>query len=367
MTTPNVNVNRDLPEALLALEFFDGPRENFKYFSEYGVITRLSHETLRNKLCEGFDGAMALDARKVLLPFEGGIAMGILSTGRMSSSCNVNIWARDAVSVKAFLATVRGKLDVHKIDGAIVNFYVAFNSKSDGFRTYVVQELVDEVLHDEAYPDLEGGVGGIIQAFLDSAESVLILQGPPGTGKTRFLRKLCGSLRPTESVHEDHYFDGDGEARNPRVLYTGDEGLFQNDELFSSFISGDYRALLIEDADHLLKPRTDGNKVMRQFLTLSDGIIRDPGKKLIFSTNLPNVRDIDEALLRPGRCFDTISTRALTMEEVERLVMKLESDTGKRDGVMAVLSEGKKREHVLAEVYRAVGQINGKVRKEKKK
>jgi SpoVK/Ycf46/Vps4 family AAA+-type ATPase len=98
---------------------------------------------------------------------------------------------------------------------------------------------------------------------------------------------------------------------------------------------------------------------MRQFLTLSDGIIRDPGKKLIFSTNLPNIRDIDDALLRPGRCYDWIATRALSLEEASRLVAKLEPDGSKHARIVDILANGRKREYVLAEIYRAVAQANG--------
>jgi ATP-dependent 26S proteasome regulatory subunit len=32
-------------------------------------------------------------------------------------------------------------------------------------------------------------------------------------------------------------------------------------------------------------------------------------RKIIFSTNLPNVGDLDDALVRPGRCF-AMFTRA---------------------------------------------------------
>jgi len=38
-------------------------------------------------------------------------------------------------------------------------------------------------------------------------------------------------------------------------------------------------------------------------------------KKIILSTNLPNINDIDSALVRPGRCFSIIHTRSLNKEE----------------------------------------------------
>jgi ATP-dependent 26S proteasome regulatory subunit len=43
----------------------------------------------------------------------------------------------------------------------------------------------------------------------------------------------------------------------------------------------------------------------------ADGVGRAQGRKIIFTTNLRNVHDIDSALLRPGRCFavSTIKSR----------------------------------------------------------
>jgi len=46
-------------------------------------------------------------------------------------------------------------------------------------------------------------------------------------------------------------------------------------------------------------------------LAVADGVVRAQGRKIIFTTNLPNIGDIDEALVRPGRCFATVRTRAL--------------------------------------------------------
>jgi ATP-dependent 26S proteasome regulatory subunit len=58
-------------------------------------------------------------------------------------------------------------------------------------------------------------------------------------------------------------------------------------------------------------------------LAVADGVVRAQGRKIIFTTNLPNVGDIDEALVRPGRCFATIRTRALERSEAESLLAKI--------------------------------------------
>ena len=70
-------------------------------------------------------------------------------------------------------------------------------------------------------------------------------------------------------------------------------------------------------------PRAEGNETLRRFLTIADGVVRAQGRKIVFSTNLPNVGDLDDALIRPGRCFAHIITRDLTGEEGAALARKI--------------------------------------------
>ena len=47
--------------------------------------------------------------------------------------------------------------------------------------------------------------------------------------------------------------------------------------------------------------RSNGNVDLHRFLAVADGVVRAQGRKIMFTTNLPNIGDIDEALVRPGR------------------------------------------------------------------
>lgn len=152
-----------------------------------------------------------------------------------------------------------------------------------------------------AYPWLTKDMDEYIDDYLDSSASVLILIGPPGTGKTTFVKNL---------IHHS--------GCNAKVAY--DEKVMMNDGLFASFIDDDSRFLIMEDADAFLQSRTDGNTMMHKFLNVSDGLISAADKKLVFSTNLPNVQDIDPALIRPGRCFDVVTFRPLTRVEAEAVI-----------------------------------------------
>ncbi len=42
--------------------------------------------------------------------------------------------------------------------------------------------------------------------------------------------------------------------------------------MFVRFITGDEDAFVMEDADHVMKPRADGNDHLHRFLTIADGV-----------------------------------------------------------------------------------------------
>ena len=166
----------------------------------------------------------------------------------------------------------------------------------------------------EMYPFLNAdSLEGYYDSFMESSANILVLIGPPGTGKTSFIR---GLMNHTSSD----------------AVVSYDSGVLQTDQLFASFISNtdEYswfdedptrgeNFLVLEDADLLLSSRSDGNTIMHRFLNISDGLVSSPEKKLIFSTNLPSINDVDPALVRRGRCFDVIHFRPLNQQELYEL------------------------------------------------
>jgi hypothetical protein len=50
------------------------------------------------------------------------------------------------------------------------------------------------------------------------------------------------------------------------VLYTADMRALETDEIFVDFITGNHDAFVIEDADHLLMARSNGNVDLHRFL-----------------------------------------------------------------------------------------------------
>ena len=79
---------------------------------------------------------------------------------------------------------------------------------------------------------------------------------------------------------------------------------------------------------------------MHKFLNVGDGLVTTRNKKLIFSTNLPSVSDIDPALIRPGRCYDILHFGELNQEQAEKLATRC-----------GVTIEGKKDKWSIADVF----------------
>ena len=164
-----------------------------------------------------------------------------------------------------------------------------------------INEEWNDYVTASSYPYIKD-FDNFAEDYKKSKSNILILQGPPGTGKTTFIKNLLLTLGGSTMVSYD-------------------EKILASDGVFANFIEGeDYNSFVIEDADNFLKSRETGNNMITRFLNVGDGLIK-LNKKLIFSTNLANINDIDSALTRPGRCFDIVNFRNLTLAEA-RVVAK---------------------------------------------
>jgi SpoVK/Ycf46/Vps4 family AAA+-type ATPase len=179
----------------------------------------------------------------------------------------------------------------------------------DGVKYLKGNVAIDTVLKDQVfpktyisnfnYPYFNDNVDDIIHNYLTSKESVMLLYGDPGTGKTSFIYNII-----TRTDKNICIIDNPDVLRSPKLIpYLS--------ELNNTLV-------IIEDADNLLGKRKDGNVFMKGLLNLTDGVIKN-SCKFIFSTNLTDINDVEEALLRPGRCYGYYYFRKLTRVQANDL------------------------------------------------
>lgn len=221
----------------------------------------------------------------------------------------------------------------------IAESYIEWLYSADG-QSVNVPLRTDRTPSSEMYPFLGGeSVEEYYERFMESDASILLLIGPPGTGKTTFIR---GLLQHTKSS----------------AIVTYDTAILEKDFVFAQFIEGEASVMVMEDADNFLKARSEGNSMMHRFLNVGDGLVTTRGKKLVFSTNLPSIRDVDSALIRPGRCFDIVHFDTLTQEQAEVVADKAGIEIGKREKwSLAEIFNGDVQKHDNKAIGRKVGFV----------
>lgn len=158
------------------------------------------------------------------------------------------------------------------------------------------------------YPYLEKSPAELWKDFENSEANILFLYGPPGTGKTSFLKAMLDqqSWKNVNVIDDEKCLQDAGIASTLRDISPGG-------------------VMVIEDADNFVLKRENGNDAMSALLNIADGVVKTDAK-FIISTNLPTTRDVDPALLRPGRLFAAKEFRLLDYDEARHVRRSMDLD-----------------------------------------
>ena len=187
------------------------------------------------------------------------------------------------------------------------------------------------------------------QQWLDclrrKASGLTILHGEPGCGKTYFLRAVAARLIDRAAIY---------------VIPLSEVELLSNPRFVSFWAAQTKRhqkklkIVILEDAEELLLPRDRGSRNnVSNLLNIADGFLGDYLKLHVVATTNSPVRELDKAVLRPGRLIGQRQFRRLTRAEAERLAQA------------KGLTLPEQSDYSLAEVYNgaAVGpELNGQRR-----
>ena len=159
----------------------------------------------------------------------------------------------------------------------------------------------------------------LMHRFETQNQGLFLFHGEPGTGKTYYIRHLLKNMQQIKKV----------------VIYMPPNMVdYLVDPTFMSFIStqvnlfsakGFHCILLVEDAEPLLVARDADTRIqgITNLLNMTDGILNDMLKLQIICTFNVNLKQLDKALLRPGRLSARKEFKALQPFEANILAHQL--------------------------------------------
>ena len=175
--------------------------------------------------------------------------------------------------------------------------------------SYVVREignLNDTFCEGNYDPEVVRSYGRIVTELQkdEPAGRLVLIEGNPGTGKTRLVRSLIGALVDSSKC-----------IVVPPSLMDRLSGPEFTMCLIHQRMAGKPLTLILEDADDCLIAREKNEAAkasLSALLNLSDGIMGATLNLRVVATTNQELRDIDKAILRPGRLLERVHVGPLT-------------------------------------------------------
>lgn len=195
----------------------------------------------------------------------------------------------------------------------------------------------------------------LLKRFEDDKKGLVLFHGEPGTGKTYYIRSLLKDLI----------------ALNKFIIYLPPSMMdFMVSPEMISYISqvvmekhdeGKSCIILLEDAEPLIASRKSGNRSdgITNLLNMTDGLLNDMLNVQVIATFNTDLKNIDEALLRPERLIARKEFKKLTVEDARILFKFLNVDkkTDKECTLAEIYSQQKQKQILVHEYNEESGKI----------
>lgn len=190
------------------------------------------------------------------------------------------------------------------------------------------------LVKDNYNPEVISDLNAVIESFKSATPSgrICILNGEPGTGKTHLVRFMLSAIDNVYLIVPSNLIAA---LDSPEFLPL----LLRVKENHEKPI-----ILIIEDGDSCLAPRKSDNiSSITSLLNLSDGILGSIiDIKMVITTNA-QIKDMDQAIMRPGRLCKNIDVGALPYGRANARYRQLMENTE--------VSLEYKKFYTLAEIY----------------
>ncbi len=158
--------------------------------------------------------------------------------------------------------------------------------------------------------DFIGWEQGWLERMRQRQSGLTILHGPPGCGKTSYLRGLMLRMIKECAFYYIH-------ASAFALLTSPGFVSFWMDQPGNK-----QRVAIMEDSENLLLPRVSGvDSDVSNLLNMGDGFLGEHLKLQVIATTNSPIRQLDSALLRPGRLIGSREFKRLSLEEAGRVAV----------------------------------------------